>query len=98
MIELATNLARSVGFRGAARVLKLFFKWLGLDRKTPTRNSIRNWLQRLGIAELQQPPGPHEDLVIMVDHSMQIGTEKVMVAVGVTASKLPEPGQALTHE
>jgi hypothetical protein len=98
MIELATNLARSVGFRGAARVLELFFKWLGLDRKTPTRNSIRNWLQRLGIAELQQPLGPHEDLVIMVDHSMQIGTEKVMVALGVNASKLPEPGEALTHE
>jgi len=98
MIELATNLARSVGFRGAARVLALFFKWLGVDQDTPTRTAIRNWLQRLGIAELQQPLGPHEDLVILVDHSMQIGTEKVMVALGVNTSELPEPGTALAHE
>ena len=98
MIELATNLARAVGFRGAERVLTLFFEWLDVDQNTPTRNAIRNWLQRLGIAELQRAPGPHEDLVILVDHSMQMGTEKVMVALGVTAAELPEPGTALTHE
>ena len=98
MIELATNLARIIGFRGAARVLELFFEWLGIDRNTPTRTAIRNWLQRLGIAELQQPLGPNEDLVIMIDHSMQIGTEKVMVALGVNTSELPESGKALTHE
>jgi hypothetical protein len=98
MIELATNLARSVGFRGAARVLALFFEWLRVDQKTPTRTAIRNWLQRLGIAELKQPLGPNEDLVIMVDHSMQIGTEKIMVALGVNTSDLPESGSALTHE
>lgn len=98
MISLATNLARSVGFRGAERVLRTAFDWLGVEQETPTRTAIRNWLQRLGMAELQQPLGPHEDLVIMVDHSNQIGTEKVMVALGVNASALPESGKALTHE
>jgi len=81
MISLAANLAKSIGLRGAERVLELFFEWLGIDRTTPSRTVIRNWLQRLGIAELQQPLGPHEDLVIMVDHSMQMGTEKVMVPI-----------------
>ena len=98
MISLAVNMARSVGLRGAARALELFFDWLGVEQATPTRTSIRNWLQRLGIAELQQPPNPNEELVIMVDHSNQIGTEKVLVALGVNASALPEPGSALTHE
>jgi len=51
MISLAVNLARSVGFRGAVRALRLFFQWLGLDRAIPSRTSIRNWLQRLGIAQ-----------------------------------------------
>ena len=46
---------------------------------------------------MQQPLEPNEDLVILVDHSNQIGTEKVMVALGVNASELPEPGKALTH-
>ncbi len=98
MISLAVNVARSVGLRGAERVLRVVFDWLGIRKNTPTRTAIRYWLQRLGIAELQQPLKPNEDLVIMVDHSNQIGTEKVMVALGVNASELPEPGNALTHE
>jgi hypothetical protein len=98
MISLAVNVARSVGLRGAERVLRLFFDWLGLEQDTPTRTSIRNWLQRLGIAELQQPLKRDEDLVVMVDHSNQIGTEKVLVALGVNASALPESGETLKHE
>lgn len=97
MIALAVNLAKSVGLRGAARVIQLFFEWLGLKRKTPSRTSIRNWLQRLGIAKLNEPLGDHEDLIIMADHSNQIGTEKVLAVLGVNTSALPEPGQALQH-
>lgn len=98
MISLAVNLAKTVGFRGAVRTLKLFFEWLGVDCKIPTRTAIRSWLQRLGVAELNQPLQPNEDLVVMLDHSNQIGTEKVLVALAVNASSLPEPGIALTHE
>lgn len=102
MISLAVNVARSVGLRGAERVLQLFFKWLKVEQNIPTRTSIRNWLQRLGIAELQRPPNENEneneDLVIMVDHSNQIGTEKVLVVLGVNASTLPPPGTALGHQ
>ena len=98
MISLAVNVARSVGLRGAERVLRLFFEWLDVEQNTPTRTSIRNWLQRLGIAEMQRPLEPNEDLVVMLDHSNQIGIEKVLVVLGVNASALPEPGNALKHE
>ncbi|MDA1052864.1 MAG: hypothetical protein O3C40_20620 [Planctomycetota bacterium] len=90
MIALAVNLARSVGLRGATRVIKLFFEWLGLKCKTPSRTSIRNWLQRLGIAKMNEPLGDHEDLVIMADHSNQIGTEKMLAVLAVKTSALPE--------
>lgn len=98
MVSLAVNLARKVGLRGAERVLRVIFQWLGIEQRVPSRTTIRNWLQRLGIAEMQQPLEPHEDLVVMVDHSNQIGTEKVLAALGVNASALPEPGRALKHE
>ena len=98
MISLAINVARSVGFRGAVRALQVFFQWLGVERAIPGRTSIRNWLQRLGIDEMKQPLDSSESLVIMVDHSNQIGPEKVMLALGVDAAALPEPGKALTHE
>jgi len=98
MISLAVNLARSVGFRGAVRSLHVFFQWLGIDRSLPSRTCIRNWLQRLGIDEMKQPLDSSESLVIMVDHSNQIGAEKVMLALGVNAAAMPDPGKALTHE
>lgn len=97
MVALAVNLAKRVGLRGAARALELFFKWLGVQCKLPTRTAIRSWLQRLGLAELQRPRGSSEELVVIVDHSCQIGNEKVLVALGVQASQLPEQGQALQH-
>ncbi len=98
MVSLAVNLAQNVGLRGAERVLRVTFQWLGIEQQVPSRTTIRNWLQRLGIAEMQQPLESHEDLVVMVDHSNQIGAEKVLVALGVNASALPEPGRALKHE
>jgi len=98
MISLAINLARSVGFRGAVRAMEVFFQWLGVEQAIPGRTSIRNWLQRLGIDELKRPIDSQESLVIMVDHSSQIGPEKVMLALGVNAAAMPAPGKALTHE
>lgn len=98
MISLATNLARAVGLRGAVRTLQVFFQWLRIDRTLPSRTSIRNWLQRLGIDEMKQPLDANESLVMMVDHSNQIGTEKVMLALGVNAAAMPERGKALTHQ
>jgi len=57
LVSLAVNLAKSIGFRSAERVLKLFFNWLNVAQKIPTRTAIRSWMQRLGIAELNQPLG-----------------------------------------
>jgi hypothetical protein len=98
MVALAVNLARSVGLRGAARVLKTFFQWLGIPQKTPIWTTIRNWLARLGIAALKKPIEPANDWIWLADHSNQIGPEKALVMLGVRASQLPEPGTALKHE
>lgn len=98
MVSLAVNLARSIGLRGAERVLQLFFKWLNVPGRTPTRTAIRSWLQRLGIDELNQPLDANEEVVVLVDHSNQIGTEKVLAVLGVNTSELPEQGETLTHQ
>ena len=98
MISLAIEMARAIGLRAAVRALRVFFRWLGVEQAIPSRTSIRNWLQRLGIDELKRPLSCSESLVMMVDHSNQIGPEKVMMALGLDAEAMPEPGKALTHE
>lgn len=53
---------------------------------------------RLGIAELEKPVERADDWVWLVDHSNQIGPEKVLCILGVRASQLPPPGTALRHQ
>jgi hypothetical protein len=98
MICLAINLAQVVGLRPTERALKIFWKWLGIEQPLPQWTTIRIWLMRLGIAALDEPLEEARDWIWMVDHSNQIGPEKVLVALGVRASQLPPPGETLKHE
>lgn len=98
MICLAVNLARVVGLRPSERALKIVWEWLGVERPVPDWTTIRMWLMRLGVAVLDEPLEEADDRVWMVDHSNQIGPEKVLVVLGVRASQLPPPGETLRHE
>ncbi len=98
LIRLAVNLARIIGLRPAERVLKIMWKWLGLNQKLPDWTTIRTWLMRIGVAALREPIEPADDWVWMADHSNQIGPEKALVVLGVRASRLPPPGETLKHE
>jgi hypothetical protein len=69
--------------------MKIFFAWLEVEQQVPHFTTIRNWLQRLGVAALQEPLEPADDWIWMVDHSNQIGQEKILVVLGVRASRLP---------
>lgn len=97
MVSLCVNVAQKVGLRGAQAVLRIVFEWLGLEQKIPDWTTIRNWMQRLGVAALEEPAEPADDGIWMADHSHQIGPEKALVVLGVRASRLPPPGTPLTH-
>ena len=53
---------------------------------------------RVGVAAIEDPVEQADDWIWMADHSNQIGTEKVLVVIGVRASKMPAAGVALTHQ
>lgn len=98
MIRLAMNLARVIGLRPAERVLKIVWEWLGVKQSLPAWTTIRMWLLRAGVAVLREPTEAADDWIWMSDHSNQIGPEKALVVLGVRASKLPPPGETITHE
>ncbi len=97
LISLCVNLAQKVGLRATPEVLKLVWEWLGVEAKAPHWTAVRGWLQRLGIALLEEPVERGEDWIWMADHSNQIGAEKVLAILGVRASQLPPPGTPLRH-
>jgi hypothetical protein len=98
MVCLSVALAQAVGFRGAERVLRIVFEWLGIEQKLPNYSTIRVWFQRVGLAIIKEPLEKADDWVWLADHSNQIGPEKVMGVFAIRASQLPEMGTPLKHE
>ena len=98
MVCLAVELAQIVGFRATERVLKVVFEWFGVKQKLPSFTTIRHWVQRLGVAALNESIEEADDWVWLADHSNQIGAEKVMAVLAIRSSELPSLGHAIKHE
>lgn len=99
LMSMCCNLALSVGFRGAERALNIFWQYLELDSKLPVFETIRTWLMRVGVARMLLKKVETKDgqWVWFVDHSCQIGAEKVLAILGLRLEDLPPPGTPLKH-
>jgi hypothetical protein len=97
MIALCVNLAREIGLRPVTRVLRILADWLRVEIAIPTYQSIRIWMQRIGLDRMQKvehAPGG----VWLTDHTNQIGREKVLMVLRVPDSKWTRSGAPLCHE
>ena len=98
MISLCIRLARRIGLRATPCCLTILFEHLGVRESIPDWTTIRQWMLRAGVALLEEPLERADDWILFVDHSNQIGQEKLLVIEGLRESQLPPPGHALTHE
>lgn len=98
MISVCVNLARTIGLRPTVTCLKIVCDWLDVTGRLPDWTTVRTWLMRVGVAAIEEPIEQADDWVWMADHSNQIGQEKVLVVLGLRASRMPPPGVALTHQ
>ena len=98
LIAAAIELAKRVGFRGAADALAILFGLLKIDQKVPSHDAIEQWTLRLGVASLQETFKKEERVLWMADHSSQIGKERVLLIVGIALHDLPPAGETLPLE
>jgi hypothetical protein len=98
VIALCINLAKTIGFRPARRALKVVVDSLSLNTKVPSHDVIRNWTCRLGVGELEDTFHKGQDVLWMSDHSSQIGSEKVLLIIGIALKDLPKQGETLSLE
>lgn len=98
VIAMCINLAKAIGFRPAERALKVVVSALNLPVKIPSHDAIRNWTCRLGVGELQDTFDKDQDVLWMADHSSQIGSEKVLLIIGIAVEDLPKRGETLSLE
>lgn len=88
IISLCCQLSMLVGFRAVPKVLQCVADMFQLSIPIPSRDAVRNWSCRNGIAMLQQPQRA-DDWVWMIDHSVQLGKMFVLIVLGIAQSKLP---------
>ncbi len=87
-----------ISLRATERVFAIFVSALSLPLTCPSWSSGRLWLLRLGYYKLKRAKEQAEDWVWIVDHSVQVGQEKVLVILGVRLSALPYPERSLGYE
>jgi hypothetical protein len=69
-----------------------------LRQPVPSWYSGRLWLLRLGYYKLHREQEHANDWIWIVDHSVQLGSEKCLVILGIRQSKLPLAELYLDHE
>ena len=100
IIEVCQRLVVQAGvaMRAVPRVFMILYHKLDATTVIPAASSVRWWLQRLGLYALREPLPRAGDWVLLIDHSVQIGTVKVCVILGVRLCDMPYPGRALRYE
>jgi hypothetical protein len=100
VIQLALDLVLDAGvtLRAVPRVLAALGNWLADTLGLPAWTSARWWLLRLGYYALTCPKEQADDWAYLLDHTVQIGTVKMFVVLGVRLSQLPYPQRCLGHE
>jgi hypothetical protein len=84
-----------IPLRAASRVLEFVARSFGLPFSAPDWTTGRMWLLRFGLAQLLVVKEPGDDWVWLIDHSVQIGKEKVLAILGIRLVDLPMPERPL---
>lgn len=66
-------------------IIKLF---LNLNIRPPSHVTISNWVKKIGYYQLEMPKKQAEDWIIIIDESIQLGPEKLLVILSVRASTI----------
>ncbi|MFB1497545.1 hypothetical protein, partial [Thiocapsa sp. N5-Cardenillas] len=94
-LTLRMYLSAGLGSRGVPRVLGLLAPWMPVSM--PAHTTVLNWVYRCGLAILLQPPQRREDWIFVADHTLELGTSKCLVILGIPAARLLETGYSPSH-
>ncbi len=79
-------------------MIELWREYLPQFRAIPAPNTVESWLLRLGLHELRRPKERADDWVFLVDHTLQLGTLKCLLIVGIRQEVWEKRTAPLTHQ
>ena len=91
-------LEAAISFRAAPKAVHIAFSQFAAvkNQPIPTYKSITRWLTQIGLYKLTCPKEQADDWALIIDNSVQTGTQKCLMILGIRLSKFRE--KALTFE
>ncbi len=83
---LSIKLKTSCSFRSIEKSLRIVNFYYNLSSKIPSHVTISNWVKKLGYYQIMKPIEQAKDWIIIVDESIQLGPEKLLVILALRAS------------
>jgi hypothetical protein len=82
-ISIAVQQIVEVGhsYRATAKTMELFSSFFSLD--TPHYSSLKSWVERIGLYELQRPKKTRNDWLYLIDLTLELGNSKALVIYGI---------------
>ena len=97
-LYLLLVLSSSTSLRAASRVIELVSGFFHLPLSVPSWYTGRLWLLRLGYYKLTRKKQKATDWIWIIDHTIQWGSEKCLVILGLRQKDLPVAETILYHE
>jgi hypothetical protein len=100
MITLCIRLIlqAAISFRAVPKAIHLAFSQFSAvkNQPIPSYKTISRWLTQVGLYKLNRPKEQADDWALIIDNSIQLGPQKLLVIMGIRLSKFR--GKALTFE
>jgi hypothetical protein len=97
--SLSLVLHTGTRLRRVGVVLAMSWNWAGVDATAASYYSVRMWLLRLGLYQLNCPKEQADDWIWIVDHTLQLGDHKCLIIVGIRQAAWEQlDSRVLRHE
>lgn len=96
--SLALALGGRVSLRGVPEVVSWSWHWWAEGGRAATYYSVRLWLMRLGLYQLNRAKTRADDWIWIIDHTMQMGEWKCLIILGIRRSEWEEEHRPLNHQ
>ena len=93
---VSVKLNTSSSFRAIAKTVSALNLYFDLEFGQPSYGTLLIWTKKVGVFSLQQPKQKADDWVLILDESIAVGHERLLVIYGVRISRL-EFNRALTY-
>ena len=84
---ITAKIRTTSSYRSLSKVICIVNMYLNIECHAPSFSTAMLWVKKIGYYQLQSPKEKADDWIIIVDESIGIGQEKVLVVLGIRQSK-----------